>query len=179
MVGNKPIQALADGRGAWHALVRPQRQPPSGKRQCFEHRERALDDSPVRLDELDGTSTAFARQFGEALSEGGILKRPVLHDVAGPGAPSRDPIPAEPAIAIENEHGCGGRRTDARGISHVSVVPEFGPDRIVSRRSLPKQTTGLVGRLAVIIAFAERDRDLKVFAGRGWAPFRRFTTADR
>ena len=131
MVGNEPIQALADGRGAWHALVRPQGQPSSGKRQCFEHRARALDDSPVRLDELDGPRAAFARQFGEALSEGGILKRPVLHDVAGLGAPSRDPIPAEPAIAVENEHGGGGRRTLAHGISHVSVVTEFGRGRLL------------------------------------------------
>ena len=131
MVGNKPIQTLADGGGARHVIVRPQGQPPPGNRQCFEHREGALDDSPVRLDELDRTPTPLARQFGEALSEGGILERYVLDGVAGPVTPSRDPKAAEPAIAVENEYGSDGRRTDAHGISHVSVVTEFGPGRLL------------------------------------------------
>ena len=131
MVGHEPVKTLADAGGARHVIVRPQGQPPSGNRQCFEHRARALDNPPVRLDKLDGTRTAFARQFGEALIDGGVLERHVLDGVSGPVAPSRDPIAAEPAITVENEHGSGGRRTDSHGISHVSVVTEFGPGRLL------------------------------------------------
>ncbi len=145
MVGNNPIKALADGGGARHVLVRPQGQPPSGKRRCFEHRARAFDDSSIGLDELDGARTAFARQIGEAFSEGGILEGQVLDGVAGPEAPPRDPVPTEPTIAVENEHRNRGRRTGWPGISHAAPTPRvsLGPTDLQPLRQQAAQAEGL------------------------------------
>ena len=66
---------------------------------------------------------ASAWNFREVFGNARILERQIIDPIAGYTLPTRDPIPAEVAIAIENQQSFGWRRIDPDDVHEACLRP--------------------------------------------------------
>ena len=122
--GDETVEPFGDGSNAGDSLVQPQR-PLLIRRDgpCAKDRFGSRVDVPTRVDELHGLLALLASQFRKARCDGWVLEGDVFDAVTGALLPARDPATAEIAIAVEDQYGLGGWRSDA---GHVEVLTEPG-----------------------------------------------------
>jgi hypothetical protein len=113
VVGEESIGTLAERRDSWKVLISPQRRSTPAKGQHPEDSFGCFEDPSVGFDQLNSARQAHAGKIGEPPLNVGILGGLVIDGLAGSIVPPSDPEPAEPAVAVEDDHRTFGRRLNA------------------------------------------------------------------
>ena len=123
MTGDKGIGKFRDGRDGRDVLIGAQQ--PGAFRVL---REGAKDgfgagmNRAVGFNELDGGGKPFRRDFRELTDDIGVLRRLVIHGVAGDLLPTTDPKAAKVAIAVEDQQWFRRRRGDVEVAFHIRTL---------------------------------------------------------
>jgi hypothetical protein len=124
MAGNESVNELGDGSDSWDVLVGANRKSRRPERKDLEDGTRALVDSAIDLNEMNGVLEMIPREVGKTRGNLGILKRDIRQSIAETLAPTCEPMPTETAVAVVNQNGLRAPDSSSHGVRpHFSLSP--------------------------------------------------------